>query len=265
MDDYADQEYLLDDQYEDSSNLSARQQLHRRFTTSDVNWFEWVFDRFDLPPDARVLEVGCGPGDLWQENADRIPDGWSVTLSDLSPGMVRDARENLREMPHEFAFESFDAGAIPFDDATFDAVIANHMLYHVPDLDATCAEIRRVLKPGGRLYAATNSQDNMQEMYDFVNEFQPGGATRGAGADSFRLENGGETLRTHFESVELHTLDNGLHITEAGPLVAYVGSGLVDDDFDLEGFAAYAERRIEVDGPLDVSKETGIFVARKES
>jgi SAM-dependent methyltransferase len=264
MDRLDDQETLLADQYEDSSNLNARQQLHRRFSTSDVNWFEWVFDRFDLPADGRLLELGCGPGDLWRENADRIPDGWTVTLSDFSPGMVRDARENLRNVPHDFEYESFDAQEIPFADGSFDAVVANHMLYHVPDLDAAYAEIRRVLKSGGRLYAATNARDNMQELYDFVDEFQPGGATCGAGADSFRLENGGDQLAEHFESVELHTLDNGLHITEAGPLVAYVCSGLVDDDLDREGFAEYAEHRIEADGPLDVSKETGIFVAWKE-
>lgn len=263
MNEYDDQETLLSDQYADSSNLGARQQLHRRFSTNDVNWFEWVFDRFDLPADARVLELGCGPGDLWRENADRIPDGWRVALSDLSPGMVRDARENLRAVPHDFEFESFDVQGIPFADATFDAVVANHMLYHVPDLDAACTEIRRVLKPGGRLYAATNARDNMQELYDFVNEFQPGGATRGTGANAFRLENGGDQLSEYFESVELHALANGLRVTEAEPLVAYVCSGLMDDDLDQEGFAEYAERRIEEDGPLDVSKETGMFVARK--
>ena len=226
MDQYDEQEYLLDEQYADSSNLNARQQLHRRFTTSDENWFEWVFEQFDLPDDADVLELGCGPGDLWRENADRIPAGWTVTLSDLSPGMVEDARENLRAVPHDLEFESFDAQAIPYGDATFDAVVANHMLYHVPNLDATYAEIRRVLKPGGRLYAATNSEDNMQELYDFVNGFQPGGATRGAGADSFRLENGGDQLREHFESVESHTIDNGLYVTEAGPRrVRLLGAG----------------------------------------
>ena len=265
MDSYDDQEYLLGDQYADSSNLSARQQLHERFTTSDVDWFEWVFETFDLPADGRVLEMGCGPGDLWRENADQIPDDWSVTLSDLSPGMIRDARENLRNVSHDFTFESFDAQSIPFGDGSFDAVIANHMLYHVPDLDATYAEVRRVLKPGGRFYAATNARDNMQELYDFVNEFQPGGATRGPGADSFRLENGGDQLEAYFESVELQTLDNGLRITEAEPLVAYVCSGLMDDDLDQKEFAEYAERRFEEDGPLDVSKETGMFVARKES
>ena len=265
MDQYDDQEYLVEDQYADSSNLNARQQLHRRFTTNDVNWFEWVLQQFDLPPDGRLLELGCGPGDLWSENADGIPSNWTITLSDLSPGMVQDARENLRDVSHDFEFESFDAQEIPFADETFDAVVANHMLYHVPDLDAAYREIRRVLKPGGRLYAATNSQDNMQELYDFVNEFQPGGATRGAGADSFRLENGRDQLAEHFESVELRVLDNGLRVTEAEPLVGYACSGLVDDDLDQKEFAEYAERRFEEDGPLDVSKETGMFVARKES
>lgn len=262
MDDYADQISLLDDQYADASNLNDRKSIYQ-FTTSDVNWFEWVFERFEIPADGRVLELGCGPGDLWLENAGRIPDGWDVTLSDLSPGMVREARENLRDVPHEFGFESLDAQRIPFGEETFDAVVANHMLYHVPDLDAAFAEIRRVLKSGGRLYASTNSTNNVQELYDFANEFQPDGATRPEGADRFRLENGGDQLRAHFESVERRTIDDGLRITEAEPLVAYVCSGLVDDELDREDFAEFADRRIEEDGPLDVSNETGIFVARK--
>ncbi len=52
-------------------------------------------------------------------------------------------------------FKEIDAQSIPFEDETFDAVIANHMLYHVPDRPKAIAEIKRVLKPGGRLIATT--------------------------------------------------------------------------------------------------------------
>jgi len=50
-----------------------------------------------------------------------------------------------------------DAQWLPFADASFDCILAMHMLYHVPDRDLAIAEMRRVLRPGGVLLALTNS------------------------------------------------------------------------------------------------------------
>ena len=78
--------------------------------------------------------------------ASRIPAGWSITLSDFSPGMLDAAWRNLVVTGRAFQFKEIDAQSIPFEDETFDAVIANHMLYHVPDRpkaiagDQTCIE-----------------------------------------------------------------------------------------------------------------------------
>jgi ubiquinone/menaquinone biosynthesis C-methylase UbiE len=85
----------VESQYRDASNLNARIALHERFSTNAYGWQRWVFDQLELPPDARVLELGCGTGKLWVENRDRTPEGWDVTLTDASPGMLREARRNL--------------------------------------------------------------------------------------------------------------------------------------------------------------------------
>src|SRR5262245_8596909 len=87
-----DASQLLKEQYRDASNLSARAQLHARFSTDRRGWFPWLFDRIELPTHARVLELGCGPGWFWWENRDRIAPGWEVTLTDFSPGMLDEAR-----------------------------------------------------------------------------------------------------------------------------------------------------------------------------
>ena len=132
-------------QYRDSSNLSARASLHVRFSTEDYPWFHWVFDHFNIPADARVLELGCGTGLLWGENLGRIPRGWNVTLSDASQGMVQGAEQNLVHADLKFTFGQVDARSIPYEDDSFDVVIANHMLYHVSDLAKALSEIRWVL------------------------------------------------------------------------------------------------------------------------
>lgn len=265
MGNYHDREYLLEEQYNDASNLNARQELNRRFSTTDLDWYGWLFDHFDLPVDADVLELGCGPGDLWAENGERIPDGWTVTLSDLSPGMVQDARESLAEVDFSFAFEAFDAQEIPFAEGSFDAVVGNHMLYHTADLDETLAEIRRVLAPGGHLYASTNSTESGRELYDFVNDFQSGGATKQESANKFRLESGAAALESHFETVEVDTHVNRLSITDPDFLVTYVGSGLLKGDLDMEGFAEYTHERVSEETPLEVTKEVGVFIARADA
>ncbi len=101
-------------QYRDASNLEARIALHRRFGAGETPLPRWIFEQLDLPPDARILELGCGPGQLWSENEERIPDGWTVTLTDASPGMVRAARERLGP-DRRMAFRVAAARDIPLE------------------------------------------------------------------------------------------------------------------------------------------------------
>jgi ubiquinone/menaquinone biosynthesis C-methylase UbiE len=263
----ADQDYLLHEQYKDVSNFQARFQLHARFSTNHYGWLPWVFDQFKLPAACRVLELGCGPGRLWQQNSGRIPAGWEVTLSDFSPGMLEEAQRNLADSPHPFRFEVVDAQAIPFADASFDAVIANHMLYHVPDRPGALAEIRRVLKPGGRLYASTTGAAHLREMGEMLRRFDPSLPT-GWGAlneETFRLENGGEALAEWFEQVRLHRYEDALAVTEAELLVAFLLSmaaqPLIVGERRAE-FTRFVEQALAAQGgTIHITKDSGLFEA----
>ena len=197
MDRVADQQYLVGEQYRDSSNLSARIRLHRLFSTNGYGWHRWIFDHLtDLPDYARILELGCGRGDVWAENRDRIPSDWEITLSDLSPGMIEEARLNLSGSGRLFDYEVIDAQSIPYPEATFDGVVANHMLYHVPDRAKGIAEIHHVLKPGGLLFAATNGSDNMSALWDMLDTAVRAEFDRVA--NRFRLEDGERELQEVF-------------------------------------------------------------------
>ena len=194
-----DQDYLRDEQYKDASNLNARIRLHVEFSTNSYGWFRWVFDHYDLPSQARVLELGCGPGDLWFENIDRIPEGWEISLSDFSPGMLNQAWEKLVYQSHPFNFEIIDAQSIPYEADHFDIVIANHFLYHVPDRAKAISEIRRVLRPGGRFYATTIGIKHMKELPDLVARFDPENSHFLSSEDvPFIMENGADQLRKNF-------------------------------------------------------------------
>ena len=163
-----DENWLLTQQYHDSSRLGARANLHARFAANPYRWFPWIFDQFQLPHNARILELGCGPGWLWLSNRDRIPADWDITLTDFSPGMLDEARRNLAQVSHMFNYAVADAQEIPYPENSYDGVIANHMLYHMPAIPAAISEIRRVLKEGGRFYASTLSSDYLHEMAQFL-------------------------------------------------------------------------------------------------
>ena len=79
LEEIADPKYVTK-QYQNASNLNTRILLHQRFSTNKVGWFLWMFDQFKLPPHSHILELGCGPGDLWLENGERIPTGWDIVL-----------------------------------------------------------------------------------------------------------------------------------------------------------------------------------------
>ncbi len=258
-----DPAYLRHEQYRTSGNLQARIDFHVRFRTNPYDWQLWVFDRLRLPAEARILEIGCGAGSLWLENRSRVPAGWQVTLSDLSAGMLSQTRRSLGTS----RLAAFDAQALPFShgrfDAGFDAVIANHMLYHVPDRPAAFTEIRRVLKPGGRVYAATGGRDQFHELIALVRRFDPGLVLwEGRGPDSFLLETGGEQLAPWFSEITLHRYDDALEVTEVEPLVEYVASKVSLPPERKAAFALFAAEELRrLGGTLRVAKDYGLFEA----
>jgi len=268
MDKISDQRYLLADQYRDASNLTARIRLHERFSTNPYNLQLWIFDHFDLPAQARILELGCGPGQLWLNNIHRIPPGWEITLSDFSPGMLEKVRRNLDGSTQQFELERIDAQSIPFPPESFDAVIANYMLYHVPDRPQALSEIRRVLRPGGRFYAATVGDGHMKELDELVNTFDSAvSAPSDNLVGAFSLENGREQLEAWFGSVVLHRFEDGLVVTEAEPLVEYVQSSTFRwalSDERVEAFRSFLEEELGRHGVIYITKETGLFSAARE-
>lgn len=255
----------VEKQYATPANLDARIALHEQFSTNLHPWMRWVFDQLDAPDCASILEVGCGTGALWAENGERIPPEWSVTLLDQSAGMLEQARANLAEVPHSFRFEGGDVQRLPFANASFDAVLANHMLYHVADLAQGLAEIARVLKVGGKLFAATNGEMHMHELRQLLNAFEPT-FSLDRGHFPFTLENGADLLAPYFARVELRRYESALAVTETAPLVAYILSVDVIPPERHDQLKAYIEDTLRAHGGvLRIQKSTGLFVATKMS
>lgn len=109
----------------------------------------------------RVLDLGCGPGHWCARLADHYGPGCVVTGLDLAPGMLEVARHRHGDAIHWLCG---DATALPLADASVDLAISNLAIQWCPDLDAALAELRRVLRPGGRALINTLGPGTLEEV-----------------------------------------------------------------------------------------------------
>jgi SAM-dependent methyltransferase len=222
-------------QYASEEGLAARLALYEEVSGPDAR--QMVLDAVAEAHPRQVLEVGCGQGELARRLGEEL--GISVVAIDQSPRMVEIARGRGVDA------RVGDVQALPFDDASFDVVVAAWMLYHVPDLDRGIAELARVLRPGGQLVAAANHPDHLYEMFALV------------GLDEWALPfdgaNGAATLARAFDSVEQRDADGTVTVRDADAIRSYLGSA--------ELLREYSHDVPELDGPLVVRRRPVVFVA----
>jgi ubiquinone/menaquinone biosynthesis C-methylase UbiE len=259
---FTDQNYLTQDQYKDASNLDARIAIHQKFSTNPQGWFNWIFDTLvKLPAESKILELGCGSAEMWKECADRISSDWVITLTDLSDGMLDAAWRNLVPLGRNFKFEQMDAQSIPYGDKTFDAVIANHMLYHVPDREKALAEIKRVLKDDGHLIATTVGNTHMREMYQWLKRVNTN-QRPDMFSNPFTLENGKDQLSEFFSKVEITHYPDNLKVTEVDAIMRYIRSSLRAADISVEelfNIESELTAKLVQNCEIFITKDSGLF------
>lgn len=250
------------EQYHNATNLRVRIQLHHLYSTNPVEWFSWLRGQIDFSRINRLLELGCGNGDLWVGNTIDLRNR-EFFLSDLSEGMLEDAKLRLND---DFSFMQIDAQNIPFKRDFFDAVIANHLLFYLPELDQGLEEIIRVLKLQGILYASTYSTNHMKEITELAQEFDPRITLSQTSLPSiFGKENGKEILSRYFENIERRDYADTLVIDQAKPIVDYIVSCHGNQNEILSGrieeFYSFIKKKIDDQGSITVTKEACLFIA----
>lgn len=253
-------------QYADSRKLAARARLHSEYMVAETGWFPWVASQLPLKSADNILDVGCGPGWFWAAGAEALPSNLALTLCDLSPGMVQEAVERCRSLPFASVDgRQADVSALPFEDACFDAVIAMHMLYHLPDPSRGIAEIHRVLKPGGFLAATTNGTNNMRSLYALTTVF--GSPPRDPSGIAFGYDAAEQMMRARFGAVSRTQHPARLRITEQEDVFLALTSYPPGDTADEAQLVAFREAIAAAfkagNGVLDVEKESGLFISHK--
>jgi SAM-dependent methyltransferase len=158
-----------------------------------------------------------------------------------------------------------DALSLPLRDATFDVVLAMHMLYYVPDRVSGLREMRRVCRPDGVTLVLTNAEAHLHELKEVVRA-----ATEldlPSSMIAFKLENGEPELRQVYDDVERHDAASELVITEVEPVLDYVRSmrGFVEragNERLLARIGRQVADHIERHGAFRVTTHVGCFVCR---
>lgn len=259
----SNEETNIIEQYKNAKNLNARISLHEKYSTNKQGWFNWLFEKIDFSKVNRLLELGCGNGKLWQENTVDLRNR-EIFLSDLSEGMVEEVRKKLGS---DFNCIVADVEKIPFKDAYFDCVIANHVLFYLNDIHQGLKEVQRVLKKDGIFYCSTYGNEHMKEITQIVKGFDERiTLSNHSLQDIFGLENGEQILKQYFSKVERMDYQDSLEITESKPLIDYILSchGNQNEIIGprMQEFKEYIENLLGKHGRIHVGKQAGVFVCQ---
>lgn len=259
-------EKSLKNQYQNATNISSRINLHSLYSQNKQGWFPWIFEQCRISPGLRILELGCGDGTLWTDNLSLLPEDISITLSDISSGMLRDARRAIGSSDTRFAFRAFDCRKIPCKDESFDLVIANHVLFYCDYIPSVLKEVRRVLAPGGRFLCSAYGKAHMQEVSQLVQDFDERIVLSADRLyERFGRENGQSILAPFFPKAQWLSYEDCLLVQDAEPLISYVLSCHGNQNQYIldryKEFRSYTARKTAKG--FRITKDAGVFLCEK--
>ncbi|MCM1130741.1 MAG: class I SAM-dependent methyltransferase [Roseburia sp.] len=251
---------VVQNQYKTATNLNTRKSIHNKYSVNKQGFGNWITSYYHITEGMRVLELGCGTGDMWKNNISLLSKCSELVLTDISEGMIETARNKIGNI-HNVAYQVVDIQDIPFESNSFDIVIANMMLYHVPDLKKGLSEVKRVLKDGGSFYCATYGEHGI--VHYIANLLKPYGVEERVNKN-FTLQNGKQILEQYFMSIEMQEYIDALEVTNIEDMLDYIDS--LPSITSISNLKRDVIRKVlgqnKVDGILKVPKEYGIFICK---
>ena len=267
---FTDPAYLAE-QYGDAERLRIRLETHARYSENRGHFFDFLLGHLEARPDLVLLDVGCGHG---AQHVRLRQQRMRIVGLDRSPGMLAEARAQAREAGLDVRLCRGDAERIPLGDASVQRVMANHMLYHVPDRHAALREMRRVMAPGGRIVLGTNAADTGRRLIELHNALAAklGYEVPPTLYDRFNL---GHLSRVQeiFPTAKLKVRHDAFVFPNAPSAIRYYASALLDhveprpaDDGHrhalLQLMVPEIQKIIDTEGVFRVPKNAGCFVAQ---
>ena len=223
-------------QYIKSDNLEKRINIHE-YSTSDVNWHDYLLDKCDIKEGMSILDIGCGNGLLWYRERNLLPDNINIYLVDNSKAMLDSAKQiHFSEKDFytdkniKFHYHICDASNInklsEINSKKFHRIMANHMLYHIDDSDRKLllGYVNAMLTDDGKFIASTIGKNHMKEIFELAYEYDKNVKAPEWFSRGFILENGKEQLDDFFSNVTMFYHDNNLLIPDWRVIYDYLCS-----------------------------------------
>lgn len=248
-------------QYQMTDNLNTRISVHEKYSTNKTGFGNWLFSHYDFSSGNKILELGCGTGDLWKSKLHLLDKSTRLTLTDLSENMVHATKNTLGDQ-NNISYAVVNIEEIPYNNNCFDQVIANMMLYHVPDLNRGLSEVNRVLKKDGYFYCATYGENGIIPFIaDLLKDYGITDTTN----KNFTLQNGNRILKKYFSEIRWLDYEDSLAVTDINDILDYICS--LSDMTSIaklgrDTLKTVLEREM-VNGILNIPKEYGMFICRK--
>ena len=252
----------VENMYISKDTLSTRVNLHEKYSINKYGWKNWVFDQYKMRKDIKIIEFGCGTGIAWTGKNEQIPEGVSIMLTDISPLMIKKTKANLSSSKN-FTFQAMDIQNIQSTDRYYDIVIANHLLYHVPNIEKALREISRVIKDDGIFYSTTIGNDHLYELENIYRVFEGRDKFSYSSNLSFTLNNGEEILKKYFNKIDLKIYEDYFEITNTNDLMDYIVSYNNISKETYDEILEYLDKIILDEKIIRIKKNSGMFICRK--
>jgi len=260
---------------ETTKDLAVRIDIHSKFGARDID--KWMLDLIDLQPGTKILDVGCGSGKQCFSYYDTLKGKAEITGGDVSQELLAQAVEENKRRGANIRFDTLDFNQVfPYQDDTFDFVSCCFAIYYAENVPHTISEMHRVTKPGGRLFTTGPMPANKQLFYEIISEATNKPIPPMPGSSRYSTEFLA-TIKSLYSHVDLHIFENPLTFDSVEPYIAYTRASLSEDrrlwssffsgkdDFEkiMQQITLVAQKRLDRDGKLVMTKVVGGILATK--
>lgn len=258
-----------------NEKYNRRYYFYEKYGTRQREWFDWRFDRMELKPESRILDVGCGHGMVWRKNWEKIPKGCSIMALDKAKEPLEFLQEvcekqkkYLAETNINFHFLQADAEKADYQDMHFDCIVANHFWNYIEDKENLMEKFADTLEQNGIMVSTISTSVFVEDVKALVRPFLMGKCLKDyektKQEEKRNLEKG---FGNYFSYVDTLSFKQELMIDRAEDVYAYLCQLDKELEENLSGkrrsFLKFLEEKLVKEQVIKLRTENIMFVCRK--